>query len=103
MFLIAYAFKGQVYVSAGRVIILSHWSCRTSAILNIFVPCLPCSTYTVFLLITFKRNLTERPVLTESTQILTLAFLLITFNRGSTECGTCVDISPCEYFFNGGR
>ena len=34
MFFIAYAFKGQVHVFAGRVKIVSHWSCRTSAILK---------------------------------------------------------------------
>ena len=32
MFFIAYAFKGQVHVFAGRVKIVSHSSCRTSAI-----------------------------------------------------------------------
>ena len=40
MFFIAYAFKGQVYVNAGWVIIVSHSSCRTSAILKYFCPCL---------------------------------------------------------------
>ena len=34
MFFIAYTFKGQVHVFAGRVKIVSHWSCRTSAILK---------------------------------------------------------------------
>ena len=34
MFFIAYAFKGQVHVFAGRVKIVSHSSCRTSAILK---------------------------------------------------------------------
>ena len=38
MFFIAYAFKGQVHVFAGRVKIVSHLSCRTSAILNYFCP-----------------------------------------------------------------
>ena len=38
MFLIAYAFKGQVHVYAGRVKIVSHLSCRTSAILKYFCP-----------------------------------------------------------------
>ena len=36
MFFIAYAFKGQVHVFAGRVKIVSHSSCRTSAILKYF-------------------------------------------------------------------
>ena len=36
MFFIAYAFKGQVHVFAGRVKILSHSPCRTSAIFNYF-------------------------------------------------------------------
>ena len=34
MFFIAYAFKGQVHVCAGQVKIVSHSSCRTSAILK---------------------------------------------------------------------
>ena len=38
MFLIAYAFKGQVHVFAGRVKIVSHSSCRTSAILKYICP-----------------------------------------------------------------
>ena len=39
MFLIAYAFKGQVHVFAGRVKInVSHSSLRTSAILKYFCP-----------------------------------------------------------------
>ena len=38
MFLIAYAFKGQVHVFAGRVKVVSHSSCRTSAILKYFCP-----------------------------------------------------------------
>ena len=38
MFFIAYAFKGQVHVFAGQVKILSHSSCRTSAILKYFCP-----------------------------------------------------------------
>ena len=36
MFVIAYAFKGQVHVFAGRVKIVTHSDCRTSAILNFF-------------------------------------------------------------------
>ena len=40
MLFIAYAFKGQVPVFAGRVKIVSLSSCRTSAILKYFVPCL---------------------------------------------------------------
>ena len=39
-FFIAYAFKGQVHVFAGRVKIVSHMSCRTSAILKFFCPLL---------------------------------------------------------------
>ena len=38
MFFIAYAFKGQVHVFAGRMNIVSHSSCRTSAILKYFCP-----------------------------------------------------------------
>ena len=38
MFLIAYAFKGQVLVFAGQVKIVSHSFCRTSAILKYFCP-----------------------------------------------------------------
>ena len=38
MFFIAYTFKGQVHVFAGRVKIISHSSCRTSAILKYFCP-----------------------------------------------------------------
>ena len=38
MFIIAYAFKGQVYVFAGRVIIVSYLSCRESAILKYLCP-----------------------------------------------------------------
>ena len=36
MFFIVYAFKGQVHVFAGQVKIVSHLSCRTSAILKYF-------------------------------------------------------------------
>ena len=39
MFFIAYTFKGQVHVFAGRVKLVSHSSCRTSAVLKYFVPC----------------------------------------------------------------
>ena len=39
MFFIAYDFKGQVHVFAGLVKVVSHSSCRTSAILKYFVPC----------------------------------------------------------------
>ena len=35
-----YAFKGQAHMFAGRVKIVSHSSCRTSAILKYFAPCL---------------------------------------------------------------
>ena len=38
MFFIAYAFKGQIHVFAGGVKIISHSSCRTSAILKYFCP-----------------------------------------------------------------
>ena len=38
MFFIAYTFKGQVQVFAGRVKIVSHSSCRTSTILKYFCP-----------------------------------------------------------------
>ena len=37
MFFIAYTFKGQVHVFAGRVKIVSHSSCRTSTILKYFL------------------------------------------------------------------
>ena len=40
MFFIAYAFKGQEHLFAGRVKIVSHSSCRTGAILKYIVPCL---------------------------------------------------------------
>ena len=38
MFFIAYTFKGQVHAFAGRVKIVIHSSCRTSAILKYFCP-----------------------------------------------------------------
>ena len=38
MLFIAYTFKGHVHVFAGRVKIVSHSSCRTSAILKYFCP-----------------------------------------------------------------
>ena len=38
MFFIAYTFKGQVHVFAGRVKTVIHSSCMTSAILNYFCP-----------------------------------------------------------------
>ena len=38
MFFIAYAFKGQVHVFAGRVKIAGHSSSRISAILKYFCP-----------------------------------------------------------------
>ena len=38
MVFIAYNFKGQVHVFAGQVKIVSHSSCRTSAILKYFCP-----------------------------------------------------------------
>ena len=47
MFSISYAFKGQVHVFAGRVNIVSHSSCRTSAILKYFCPLLPMTASSV--------------------------------------------------------
>ena len=38
MFFIAYIFNRQVHVSAGQVKIVSHLSCKTSAILKYFCP-----------------------------------------------------------------
>ena len=38
MFFIAYAFKGQVHGFTGQVKIVSHSSCRTSAILKHYCP-----------------------------------------------------------------
>ena len=38
MFLIAYAFKGQVHVFAGQAKMVSHLSCRTSAVIKYFCP-----------------------------------------------------------------
>ena len=38
MFFNVYAFKGQVHVATGQVKIVSHSSCRTSAILKYFCP-----------------------------------------------------------------
>ena len=38
VFFIAYTFKGQVHVFAGRVNIVSHLSCGTIAILKYFCP-----------------------------------------------------------------
>ena len=38
MFFIAYTFKGQVHMFAGRVKIVSHSSARTTAILKYFCP-----------------------------------------------------------------
>ena len=50
MLFIAYTFKGQVHVFAGRVKIVSHSSCRTSTILKYFCPLLIlfCRLLTVF-------------------------------------------------------
>ena len=45
MFFIAYAFKGQVNVFAGWVKIVSHSSCRTSAILKYFCPLISIWSY----------------------------------------------------------
>ena len=44
MFFIAYAFKGQMHEFAGRVKIVSHSSCRTSAILIFLSPGSPEAT-----------------------------------------------------------
>ena len=41
MFFIAYAFKGHVHAFAGRVIVVSHSSCRTSAMFKYFCPLYP--------------------------------------------------------------
>ena len=38
MFFIAYAFKGHVHAFAGRVKVVRHSSCRTSAIFKYFCP-----------------------------------------------------------------
>ena len=38
MFFIVYAFKGHVHAFAGRVKVVSHLSCRTSAIFKYFCP-----------------------------------------------------------------
>ena len=38
MFFIAYAFKGQVHMFAGRVNIVSHSSCRTCTVLKYVCP-----------------------------------------------------------------
>ena len=38
MFFIVFTFKAKVHVFVGRVKIVSHWSCRTSAILKYFCP-----------------------------------------------------------------
>ena len=45
MLFIVYAFKGQVHVFAGQVKIVSHWSCRTSAILKYFCPLKPFESF----------------------------------------------------------
>ena len=50
MFFIAYAFIGQVDVFAGRLKIVSHLSCRTSAMFKYF-----CPLNTILILISFKR------------------------------------------------
>ena len=42
---IAYAFKGQVHVFAGRMKIVSHPSCTTSVILKYFCPLLFLGVY----------------------------------------------------------
>ena len=38
MFFIAYTFKGHVHAFAGRVKVVGHSSCRTSAIFKYFCP-----------------------------------------------------------------
>ena len=45
MFFITYTFKGQVHVFAGRVKIVSHSFCRTSAILKYAKNCLSLPMY----------------------------------------------------------
>ena len=42
MFFFAYTFKGHVHAFAGRVKVVSHLSCRTSAILKYFCPLVTC-------------------------------------------------------------
>ena len=46
MFFIAYAFKGQVHVFAGQVKVVSHSSCKTSAIFKYFCPLSMMRVYT---------------------------------------------------------
>ena len=49
MIFIAYAFKGQVHVFAGQVKIVSHSSCRTSAILKYVCPLTTMGSYCLHL------------------------------------------------------
>ena len=48
MFFIVYAFKGQVHVFAGRVKIVSHSYCRTSALLKIKLFLLEIISYDIY-------------------------------------------------------
>ena len=49
MFIIAYPLNGQLYVFAGRVKIVSHSSCRISAILRYFCPLICIHSLDIFL------------------------------------------------------
>ena len=51
MFFIAYTFKGEVHVFARQVKIVSHSSCRTSAILKYFCPL--SSVLSIYIVTTF--------------------------------------------------
>ena len=55
MFSMAYTFKGQVHVFAGRVKIVSHSSCRTSAMFKYFCP------LTLYSKTCVERPLSKRP------------------------------------------
>ena len=53
MFFIGYTFKGQVLVFAGRVKIVRHSSCRTSAIFKYFCPLKRVKKSTKFFFVSF--------------------------------------------------
>ena len=55
MFSIAYAFKGQVHMFSGRVKIVSHTICRTSAILKYFCPLYLCACKKIIKVFGFKK------------------------------------------------
>ena len=57
MLFIAYAFKGQVHVFAGQVKIVSHLSCRTSAVLIIFCPLCTCINIQLFYFVYLQHSL----------------------------------------------